>query len=65
MKNISNQEIFAENCTKCPTCGKASWYVMECDCGNIFCQYCSIPSEYDNDCIYLKCPICGKTMLYF
>lgn len=70
MKNISNQEIFTENCTKCPTCGKRSWYVMECDCCHIFCRYCSdidkdaVGDGSEIDVVYLECPKCGKFEVY-
>lgn len=66
MKNIANQELFEKDCTQCPTCGKRSWYVMECDCGDIFCRYCSAKDESieNEDIIYLKCPKCGKFMMY-
>ena len=64
MKNISNLEIDSDKCTKCSTCGKPSWYVMECDCGHIFCKNCSLPDEWENDCINLECPKCGKSTLY-
>lgn len=65
MKNISNQALFTEDCTKCSNCGKASWYVMECDCGYIFCEHCSAEHvEKDSDNILLVCPKCDKSVLY-
>jgi uncharacterized C2H2 Zn-finger protein len=64
MKNISNQEIRTEDCTQCPNCGERGWYVMECDCGFKFCQYCSAEHDEEGDNIYLRCPKCGKFMMY-
>jgi hypothetical protein len=66
MKNISNHDIDSEKCTKCPTCGKPSWYVIECDCGHIFCEHCSVKDEenIETDIIDLECPKCGKFQLY-
>lgn len=65
MKNISNLEIRTEDCTQCPNCGKRSWYVMQCDCGFIFCRYCSAEhAEEDSDNIILTCPKCRKSVMY-
>lgn len=65
MKNISNQEIDAEKCTHCPTCGKASWYVHECDCGTYVCEYCSAEkADKETENIQITCPKCGKSILY-
>jgi len=65
MINISNQNIDANKCTKC-ICGKSSWYVMLCDCKNIFCENCSAKDEdnYKGDIIMLICPKCGKSTMY-
>lgn len=65
MKNISNLDNNSETCTICSTCGKTSWYVMECNCGHIFCKYCSAEkSDNDSDNIVLTCPKCGKSVIY-
>lgn len=65
MKNISNQGLYKENCTKCPNCKKASWYIMECDCGNLFCEECSVEDEdHSERAVWLECPECGKTKIY-
>jgi len=65
MINISNAEIFLENCTKCPTCGKPSWYVMECDCGHTFCKNCTTANnETDAETITLECPKCKEVNLF-
>lgn len=64
MKNISNREIF-NKCTQCSNCGERSWYIMECDCGNIFCMHCS-KTEVDEEMesMLLTCPKCNKSILY-
>jgi hypothetical protein len=65
MKNISNADISAEKCTKCPTCGETSWYVMECDCGHIFCKHCTTAkNDEDSESFCLECPKCGEGALY-
>ena len=68
MRNISNQDIDANKCTLCVNCLKPSWYVMECDCGHIFCKHCTAKDEdeddYEGDIITLICPKCGKSTLY-
>jgi hypothetical protein len=65
MRNISNTEISSDKCTKCPTCGKPSWYVMECNCGHIFCKNCTTAkNEPDVESIELECPKCGEVKLY-
>lgn len=63
MKNISNQGISSEKCTKCNACGKPSWYIMQCDCGHIFCKNCSV-SKSEQNIIILECLKCGETQLY-
>ena len=64
MKNISNQEIDPAKCTHCPTCGKSSWYVMQCDCGYIMCENCAGKKDKETGDILIKCPKCGKSVLY-
>ncbi len=65
MKNISNQELDADKCTKCPTCGKSSWYVMLCDCGHYVCKHCTAEkADADSDITQIQCPKCGAVVLY-
>ena len=67
MKNISNQHIDANQCTYCTNCFKPSWYVMECDCGNMLCKNCSVKDEddnYESNAIMLICPKCGRSTMY-
>jgi hypothetical protein len=65
MKNISNCEIDSAKCTKCPTCGKTSWYILECDCGHIVCEHCSSEkTEDDSDTILITCPKCGNFNMF-
>lgn len=67
MKNISNQALFARDCTKCPTCGRASWYVIECDCGHTYCKYCAKEDdmfEEDSETLRVICPKCDDFMIY-
>lgn len=65
MKNISNLDISSDKCTKCPTCNKASWYIMECDCGHTFCKHCSTAKNEDNsEMITLECFKCKRFKLF-
>lgn len=43
--------------------------VMECDCGNIFCEHCSAKDEEDDndsesEIIILICPKCGSSAMF-
>ena len=66
MKNISNQAIWTEECTKCPNCKETSWYVMKCDCGFTFCKECGVDDgEHSERTVWLECPNCGNSEMYF
>jgi hypothetical protein len=66
MRNISNRALFQKDCTKCPTCRTASWYIMKCSCGKIFCDNCGNTrgSKNNNDTLIIICPTCGKEKIY-
>jgi len=66
MKNISNCEIDADKCTKCPTCNKPSWYIMKCECGYVFCKNCSVYQNSDDadTSLFLECPNCGAVQIF-
>jgi hypothetical protein len=63
MVNISNMKQ-GDECTQCPTCGKRSWEIFQCDCGHVFCEHCGIRDpESDSDSFSLECNKCDKPIV--